>query len=502
MNWGAVAGIGEWILIVAVFLGAVPLAVNAYQCALIGLRRWRNHYDRCEDYTPRTAVLIPAWNEAAVIGTSVERLLTLDYPPDRLRVVVVDDASTDATPDVLAEKIACHPGRVVHLRRAHGGQGKAHTLNHGIDWLLADDWMQALLIMDADVIYAPDSLRKMAAHLADPEVGAVTAYIKEGSRDRNCVTRFIAHEYLMAQAVARRSQEVLGALACLAGGAQLHSRANIEGIGGRIDTTSLAEDTFTTFKTQLGGRRVVFEGNATVWAEEPRALRALWKQRMRWARGNVAVTIRFRRVWFRPSRDHRLGGLSFGLNWWCLFLLPILMIVSSASLVTLYFTDFSRSLQAFHHLWVINAICYVFVLAFSWFIDPETARTSWREAVLFPGVISFLIILYSCFPRPAHWVIRSALDVVGVHLGPWDHVAFLFAYIWVSACMLVAYAAKAVEGVSLGRLDLGRVVSPFLLYVGGFGAFLCAVTISSYAREITGAEMRWDKTEKTGRVLA
>ena len=124
--------------------------------------------------------------------------------------------------------------------------------------------MQALLIMDADVIYEPDSLRTMTRHLADPRVGAVTAYIKEGSRPGNYLTRFIGYEYITAQAAARRGQNVLGAVACLAGGAQLHSRANLEALGGRIDTTSLAEDTFTTFKTQLGGRRVVFEPHATV----------------------------------------------------------------------------------------------------------------------------------------------------------------------------------------------------------------------------------------------
>ena len=113
--------------------------------------------------------------------------------------------------------------------------------------------MEALLIMDADVIYEPDSLRKMTRHLADPKVGAVTAYIKEGSRPGNYLTRFIGYEYITAQAAARRSQNVLGAIACLAGGAQLHSRANLLAVGGRIDTSSLAEDTFTTFKTQLAG---------------------------------------------------------------------------------------------------------------------------------------------------------------------------------------------------------------------------------------------------------
>ena len=112
--------------------------------------------------------------------------------------------------------------------------------------ILEETWMEAVLIMDADVVYEPDSLRKMTRHFADPEVGAVTAYIKEGSRPKNWMNRFIAYEYITAQAAARRSQNVLGALACLAGGAQLHTRANLEAIGGQIDTTSLAEDTFTT----------------------------------------------------------------------------------------------------------------------------------------------------------------------------------------------------------------------------------------------------------------
>ncbi len=80
------------------------------------------------------------------------------------------------------------------------------------------------------------------------------------------------------------------------GGAQLHSRENLMAIGGqRIDTSSLAEDTFTTFKTQLIGRRVVFDGNAIVWAEEPDSLAALRKQRIRWARGNLQLTSAFRK---------------------------------------------------------------------------------------------------------------------------------------------------------------------------------------------------------------
>ena len=90
-----------------------------------------------------------------MVGASIERLMRLDYPREALRIYVVDDASTDSTPDVVREKAALYPGNVFLLRREQGGQGKAHTLNHGIREILKDDWMEALLIMDADVIYTP-----------------------------------------------------------------------------------------------------------------------------------------------------------------------------------------------------------------------------------------------------------------------------------------------------------------------------------------------------------
>ncbi len=59
-----------------------------------------------------------------------------------------------------AAKAAQYPGHVIHLRRDKGGQGKAHTLNHGLAIVLGDEWMEALLITDADVIFEPDSLAR------------------------------------------------------------------------------------------------------------------------------------------------------------------------------------------------------------------------------------------------------------------------------------------------------------------------------------------------------
>ena len=297
-----------------VYVSALPLLASLIQFTAIGLNRFYIGYQRLQPFYPRVAVVVPAWNEAHVIGATIERLLTMDYPDANVRVYVVDDASTDTTPEVVRAWAAREPDRVYHLRRERGGQGKAHTLNHGIAEILTEPWAQALLIIDADVLFDPTALRRMARHLSNPDVGSVTAYIKEGTAEGNYLTRYIAYEYITAQAAARRAQNVFGAMVCLAGGAQLHSRQNLMAIGGLIDTSTLAEDTVTTFRTQLSGNRVVFEGNAIVWAEEPGDLDGLWKQRLRWARGNVQISLQFAHIWLRGRRYGKLGGASAGLD--------------------------------------------------------------------------------------------------------------------------------------------------------------------------------------------
>ena len=473
------------ILAFFVIAGAIPLIAGCYQSLLAGLngflRMWSQPPGAPEDTEPRVAVIVPAWNEGAVIGRTIDTLCALDYDPDRLRVYVVDDASTDDTPGVVRDRAQRYPGRVFHLRRENGGEGKAHTINHGLRTIRAEDWYQAVLVIDADVIFTKQSLRRMARHFTLPDVGAVTAYIKEGSRPANWMNRFISYEYVNAQAGARRAQNVLGALACLAGGAQLIRRDALEAIGGVIDTSSLAEDTFTTLNVQLSGRRAVFEPHAIVWAEEPKDIAGLWKQRLRWGRGNVQVTLRYRRIWLRRWKVGRLGGASFALIWFSVFLMPAFMVTSSVALIALYAIDRDFSIGVFQALWFINLATYLFVTLMAFSLDPPVARSTWREGICFPGLVSLAIIAYAVYPDLAG---RFAGDTV-----------LLFSYVWLSLSMLAAYLVKRLEAIRV----VGR-AAPALLYVVGYGPLLCAITANAYLKELQGTEMVWEKTEKTGTV--
>ncbi|MFV0387971.1 MAG: glycosyltransferase family 2 protein [Pyrinomonadaceae bacterium] len=471
--------------------------MSLLQFSSIGFHRYFTGYATLEEYFPNVAIIVPAWNEAPVLSATVDQLMGMDYPRESLRVYVVDDASTDNTPEVMKQKMDEYPGNVFHLRRQKGGEGKAHTLNHGINVILQDDWCEAMMIIDADVLFEKDALRKMARHLSDKSIGAVTAYIKEGSNPGNYITKFISFEYITAQAASRRSQNIFGAMACLAGGAQLHSRENLLAIGGAIDTSSLAEDTFTTFKTQLNGRRVFFEGNATVWAEEPADILGLWKQRLRWARGNVQVTIQFWKLWFNRKLHRKMGGIVFTMNWFSIFLMPVFMVSGSVGLVSLYFIDFPLSWKLFRLLWIMSAITYLFVTLFSFAIDKQSAKYSWKQGIVFPGAISLTLIIYSLFPPLFEIYINTAMKAYGIGLSNKAvMVLIFFMYAWIGLCMAVAYLAKWIEKMKW----VGWLAQPFV-YLAGFGPLLCAIIVASYILEAKGAEMKWDKTEKSGKVM-
>lgn len=485
------------ILTLFVLLGALPLFASLYQFILVIFHGKLNHYKRSKPVTPLVAVVIPCWNEAEVIGNTIEHLLSIDYPSEALKLYIVDDASTDNTAVIIEEKSKLYPNNIHYIKREKGGQGKAHTLNAGIKVILEEDWAEAILIIDADVLFEKSTLRKMARHLSDPDVGAVMAYIKEGSTSNTLINKFIAFEYICAQAASRRAQNVLGVTACLAGGAQLLTKSNLKAIGGQIDTSSLAEDTFTTFKTQLSGRKTIFEPYATVWAEEPNSLVALWKQRLRWARGNIQVTKAFKHIWLNRKVGN-LGSIGFSFIWFTILFMPILMILTSIGLTGLFFIDFPYSWSLFKEFWLLNTFTDIFIIYTCYILDPKTAKRTRFEAFLFPGIVSLCLIILSVYPNLMDRLLDMLVSYNSNSYFGLDIKSFIivfFLYLWVSLCMIVSYSAYYSE-----KKGCPAFVSRTLLLIGGYGPFLCAVTFASYIKEIRKSEMKWDKTQKTGNV--
>src|SRR6266446_2337390 len=136
-----------------------------YPCLIFLLARLRPRPVRKAPVLPPVSFIIAAYNEERVIAAKLENTFALDYPPERLEVMVVSDGSTDATEEIVRTRFA---GRVKLI--ALPRQGKTLAQNQAV----AVARGEIVVFSDATTVYQPASLRALVANFADPEVGCVT----------------------------------------------------------------------------------------------------------------------------------------------------------------------------------------------------------------------------------------------------------------------------------------------------------------------------------------
>lgn len=242
------------------------------------------------------SVLIPAFNEERVIETSVRRALATQGM--RVEIIVIDDGSADRTSAIVQEAFGLDP-RVRLLTLANGG--KARALNEGLVIAKGD----VIVALDADTRFEPDTIAKLAEWFADPAIGAVAGNAKIGNRV-NWLTKWQSMEYITAQALERRALEALGAVTVVPGAVGAWRREALDAVGGYPSDT-LAEDQDLTIAVQRAGWRVACEYDAIAWTEAPETVRALFRQRYRWAFGTLQC------LWKHASVIGR--GQPRGLAW-------------------------------------------------------------------------------------------------------------------------------------------------------------------------------------------
>lgn len=240
---------------------------------------------------PIVSVLIPCFNEEKVIAASVTRILASRWP--RLEVIVLDDGSKDATAQVVRDAFADEP-RVTLLSFENGG--KARALNRGLEHAKGD----IVVALDADTLFPPDTIARLARWFADPGVGAVAGNAIVGNRV-NIVTRWQALEYVTAQNLERRALAALGAVTVVPGAVGAWRKSALMSLGGYPPDT-LAEDQDLTLAVQRAGWRVEFDPEARAYTEAPDTVAGLLKQRYRWSFGTLQCLWKHREALFNPKR--------------------------------------------------------------------------------------------------------------------------------------------------------------------------------------------------------
>jgi cellulose synthase/poly-beta-1,6-N-acetylglucosamine synthase-like glycosyltransferase len=209
-----------------------------------GLLRREERFDHAA--TPTVSVVIAAHNEGAVISSKLENILALDYPRDRLAVVVASDGSTDET---AARVLAAGSDRVRLLDLPRRGKGP--TLNDAV----AESSGEILVFTDADVVTPPEAMRHLIAPFADPRVGAVAAE----KRDRDHGDTGTARASWRARRTVRRMLSRGGSVS----GAQGHLYALRRELY-RPLPPDVVDDFAIPAQALLAGRRLVYAPGAVV----------------------------------------------------------------------------------------------------------------------------------------------------------------------------------------------------------------------------------------------
>jgi biofilm PGA synthesis N-glycosyltransferase PgaC len=257
-------------------------------------RKQGEEYYRLDVY-PSVTVLIPAYNEERNIESTLRAATSIDYP--EYEVVVVDDASTDRTADIVAHYV--RRGKVRLIRKLVN-QGKAMALNDAIPCTNGE----ILLIIDADASPDPDILKYIVPHFKFPRVAAVTGNPRVANR-KTFLGKLQSIEFTSIISLQRRAQRVWGRIMTMSGVVGAFRRSALIDVG-QYSPEMATEDIDLTWKLHLRHYDVRYEARAVVWMRVPQSLSGLWKQRRRWTlglsqvlrrHGVTALAWRHRRLW-------------------------------------------------------------------------------------------------------------------------------------------------------------------------------------------------------------
>ncbi|HHX8988306.1 TPA: glycosyltransferase family 2 protein [Listeria monocytogenes] len=279
---------------------------------------------------PFVSVMVPAHNEGKVIVKTVESLLAFDYPVDRYEIIVINDNSSDNSAELLAAIQAKNPTRflkIINTYNITGGKGKSNALNIGF----AESRGELVAIYDADNTPERQALRILVGEITnDAKLGAVIGKFRTRNRNASWLTRFINIETLSFQWMAQAGRWALFKLCTIPGTNFIVRRSLLEEIGG-WDVKAVAEDTEISFRIYMMGYRIKFQAKAVTWEQEPQTLPVWFKQRSRWAKGNIYVILKNVPLLFkREGRRVRFDILYFLSIY---FLLLTSLIVSDVLLV-------------------------------------------------------------------------------------------------------------------------------------------------------------------------
>ena len=364
-------------------------------------------------YEPTVAVVVPCWNEGKTLGVTIESLVALDYPSDKLEIFIVDDGSRDDTLAV-ANRYESAPDsvgpRVTVLHKDNGGKHSA------MDLALEHTHAEVIGCLDADSVVAPGALRAIVPVFQNPQIAAATPAIHT-KKSENLLQHMQEAEYRLGLFV-RFTLASMGSMYITPGPFSFFRTDVVRASGGWRHGYS-TEDLEMAMRLQSQGYQDANVPGAQVFTGTPRTLRALFRQRVRWSYGFLRNGADYR---------HMFGNKKYGNLG--LIVLPTALL--SIGIAVYFFLHLAYS--------VIQEVAHAFlryeVIGFKFHLPSFNVFYIDTSALIFIVLVAVAIVV---------WLITVGSFIgTGKHRPPAGTALFVLLYSVIAPLWLGTAAVRAV----------------------------------------------------------
>lgn len=310
-------------LITGIYLALI--FVSMYFLFLFSMLFFRNRNEmfsdkKSKDFFPGVSIVIPAYNEENKIEKTLKSIHSLEYPKDKLEVIVVDDGSTDNTASIVK---SFKDVILIQLKKNSGRA--AIPINIGIDHAKNE----IISIMNADSYPKKDALLYMIEYFKDKNTGAVTgAYL--ANNPKTFIQKLQNFEYRII-AWNRKLLQFLNAVYVTPGPLSLYRKSVLLEIG-KFDEENLTEDIEIAWRILKHNYSVKMCLSAVTYVETPATFKKWWRQRVRWNIGGLQTLNKYKGLMFSRKYD------MFGIFVIPLFLSFMLLTLFGLGIISYIFT--------------------------------------------------------------------------------------------------------------------------------------------------------------------
>jgi cellulose synthase/poly-beta-1,6-N-acetylglucosamine synthase-like glycosyltransferase len=272
---------------------------------------------------PKFSIIVPTKNEESVIRRCLDGIFNIDYPKEKMQVIVVDGKSEDNTFRICSEFLGKYPENISVISEK-SAKGKPAALNLALPYITGE----IVCVFDADNLPEKEVLMRTASYFSDKKIVALQGRTTSLNEKFNALTRVIAAEERAWFQTLLSGREKLQLFVPLTGSCQFVRTNVLKELGG-WDENSLTEDVELALRLVENQHLIKYAPDVCSGQETPSGLGSLFKQRVRWYRGYMETAIKYGRLLDNLNRRTIDAEISMGG--------PFMMVVSLLSYINWFF---------------------------------------------------------------------------------------------------------------------------------------------------------------------